>query len=311
MTEAARPLPCGKTPSRLCFGTLTISPLQANLPPERGADLLMYAAGRGVSFLDTAELYGSYPAIRLALRRGDFIVATKAYAYDAATAEASFRRAVEGIGREYVDLFLLHEQESLHTLRGHEAALSWLHKKKGEGLIGSVGISTHHVAAVRAAISFGGVEVIHPLINQAGIGIADGTREDMEAALEAARDAGIFLYGMKPLGGGHLIGGRRAAFDYALGLSSLDAVAVGMQSEEEIDYAAALFSGEEPDEGLAVRAERALLIHDWCEGCGRCVARCGQNALRIQGGRARVDHGRCALCGYCGAACPQFCIKVV
>jgi len=311
MNDATRMLPSGKMPSRLCFGSLTISPLQANLPPEQGADLLLYAASLGVNFVDTADLYGTYPAIRLALRECDMIVSTKSYAYDEETAEASFRRAVEGIGREYIDVFLLHEQESEHTLRGHARALEWFHKKKREGLIGTVGISTHHVAAVRAAVRHGGIEALHPLINHAGIGIADGTREDMEAALQNADEAGMFIYGMKALAGGHLIAERQAAFAYALGFAPLHAVALGMQSKAEIDYAAALFSGKAPDESLAIDAQRRLLIHAWCEGCGKCVERCGQKALSLANGKATVDAAKCVLCGYCAAACPQFCIKVV
>ena len=33
----------GLTVSRLCFGTLTMSPLQLNMPAEQGAELLLYA----------------------------------------------------------------------------------------------------------------------------------------------------------------------------------------------------------------------------------------------------------------------------
>ena len=41
--------------SRLCFGALTMSPLQCDMPPERGAELILYAYERGVDFVDTAE----------------------------------------------------------------------------------------------------------------------------------------------------------------------------------------------------------------------------------------------------------------
>lgn len=37
--------------SKLCFGTLTMSPLQRNMSPEEGARLLVYAYERGVRFL--------------------------------------------------------------------------------------------------------------------------------------------------------------------------------------------------------------------------------------------------------------------
>ena len=57
--------------------------------------------------------------------------------------------------------------------------------------------------------------------------------------------------------------------------------------------------------------QRRIMVHDWCEGCGRCRERCRQNAIEIVEGRARIDPERCVFCGYCARACPQFCIKVV
>ena len=80
--------------SKLCFGTLTMSPLQKNLSPEEGAKLLLHAYERGVNFLDTADLYGTYPHIRRALRVApDYIVSTKAYCYDEKTAREALERA--------------------------------------------------------------------------------------------------------------------------------------------------------------------------------------------------------------------------
>jgi aryl-alcohol dehydrogenase-like predicted oxidoreductase len=60
--------------SRLCFGGLTVGPLQANLPLMQGADVIREAFERGVNFIDTAELYETYPYIKEALKsfkRGD------------------------------------------------------------------------------------------------------------------------------------------------------------------------------------------------------------------------------------------------
>ena len=301
--------------SRLCFGTLTMSPLQCDLSPREGADLLVYAYERGVRFLDTADLYGTYPHIRAALKDApDYIVSTKAYCYDRPTAQAALERAFEGLGRDYVDLFMLHEQESLYTLRGHEEALVYLAEQRDRGHIGAVGVSTHYCACVRAAPRFPMIDVIHPLINARGIGIQDGTRQDMEAAIAAAREKGIGIFAMKPLGGGHLIQDSDEALRYAVDNPLLDAVAVGMQSRQEIDANIAFFEGAQDAPGRmeALRhRQRRVMVHDWCEGCGRCAARCRQNAIEIVNGRAAVDQDKCVFCGYCARACPQFCIKVV
>ena len=301
--------------SRLCFGTLTMSPLQKNMTPQEGAALLIHAYERGVRFLDTADLYGTYPHIRLALQSApDYVISTKAYCYDRKTAREALERAYKGIGRDYVDLFMLHEQESLYTLRGHEEALLYLAEQRDLGRIGAVGISTHFCACVQAAPRFPMIDVIHPLINAAGIGIQDGTREDMEAAIRAARARSIGIFAMKPLGGGHLIQSNGAALSYAIHSPLLDAVAVGMQTFEEIDANVTLFEGATPPEALMDQLRsrhRRMMVHDWCEGCGRCRDRCRQHAIDIVDGRATIDPARCVFCGYCARVCPQFCIKVV
>lgn len=301
--------------SQLCFGTLTMSPLQRNMTPAEGARLLIHAYERGVRFLDTADLYETYPHIALALKDApDYVISTKAYCWDRPTAQAALERAFRGLGREYVDLFMLHEQESLYTLRGHEEALVYLAEQREKGRIGAVGVSTHYVACVRAAPRFPMIDVIHPLINLGGIGIQDGTREDMEDAVRAARDFGIGIFAMKALGGGHLIGSNRDALAYAAGNPLLDAVAVGMKSVEEIDANVNAFEDLERAESQleALRGQpRQIMVHDYCEGCGRCAERCRQHAISIVDGRARVDQDKCVFCGYCARVCPQFCIKVV
>ena len=301
--------------SRLCYGTLTMSPLQKNMTAAQGAKLLVYAWERGVRFLDTADLYGTYPHIREALKDApDYVISTKAYCYDRKTAQEALERAYRGTGRDYVDLFMLHEQESLYTLRGHEEALVYLAEQRDKGHIGAVGVSTHFCACVAAAPRFPMIDVIHPLINLGGIGIQDGSREDMESAIRAARDVGIGIFAMKPLGGGHLIPSNREALAYAAGNPLLDSVAVGMQSVSEIDANVAFFEGAAgaPDKLEALKGrERHMMVHDWCEGCGKCAERCRQGAIEIMEGRARIDPSKCVFCGYCARACPQFCIKVV
>ena len=304
----------GLSVSKLCFGTLTMSPLQKNMSPEEGARLLVHAYERGVRFLDTADLYETYPHIRLALKDApDYVISTKAYCYDRETAQAALERAFRGLNRDYVDLFMLHEQESLYTLRGHEEALLFLEEQRQKGHIGAVGISTHYAGCVQAAARFPMIRVVHPLINIGGIGIQDGSREDMEKSISHARDFGIGIFAMKPLGGGHLMSGNREALEYAFSSPLLDSVAVGMQSIEEIDANIALCEGCASDEKMEMlaRRKRKMMVHDYCEGCGKCAERCGQKAISIVNNRAQIDESKCVFCGYCARVCPQFCIKVV
>ncbi len=98
-------------------------------------------------------------------------------------------RAFRGVGRDYIDLFMLHEQESLYTLRGHEEALVFLEEQRRKGHIGAVGVSTHFVRLRSRLHPLSMIRVVHPLINRDGIGIQDGTRADMEDAIAACARA--------------------------------------------------------------------------------------------------------------------------
>ncbi len=301
--------------SRLCFGALTIGPLQANLPLQSGAAVIRAALDAGVNFIDTAELYGTYPYIKEACRgAAEVIVASKSYAYTYADMRHSVEEACRAIGRDYIDIFLLHEQPSRLTLAGHADALAYLVEAKRKGTIRAAGVSTHTVEVARAAAEMAEIDVIHPLFNMRGIGIMDGTAADMAAAVAAAAAAGKGVYTMKALGGGHLIKDAAAAIAWVLGAAGVSAVAVGMQSADEVTYNCAVFAGDRPDSELAARLAgrtRRLLVEDWCAGCGRCAEKCPAGALSLSGGRVVVDSARCLCCGYCGAYCPEFCLKII
>ncbi len=296
--------------SKLCFGTLTISPLQRNLDIESGAALLKSACDLGVTFFDTAEIYGTYAHLKKAFAGNEkVIVSTKSYSYDTKTAQASLDKARAGLGRDCIDIFMLHEQESEYTLKGHREAIDFFLKMKQLGIIKALGVSTHFVSCVRAAAEAAEIDVIHMIYNARGLGVADGTREDMEAAVKSACEAGKGIFAMKPLGGGHLSGGVREAFEYAAGSPYVHSVAVGMQTADEVERNCAYFSGEKVI--FPPKEKRSIMIHDWCEACGRCVKACGSGALSIKDGKVAIDQQRCVFCGYCGAACPQFAIKVI
>ncbi|MCL6639296.1 MAG: aldo/keto reductase [Firmicutes bacterium] len=306
----------GFTVSRLCFGALTVGPLQAALPVSEGAGVIRRAVEAGVNFIDTAELYGTYPVIREALRgiTGEVYICSKCYAYTYRDMRESVEKALAALDRDYIDIFMLHEQESMLTIRGHWDAVRYLLEAKEKGLVRAIGISTHSVEAVYAAADIPEFDVIHPLFNLAGLGIRGGTAEDMERAIRIAARAGKGIYTMKALGGGNLIGRVEEAFEYVLSVDEIASVAVGMSTVEEVAYNARLFSGLSVPDGLKAKLRkqpRRLHIEDWCRGCGDCVRRCAAGALAIAGGKAVVDRSRCRLCGYCSAVCPEFCIKII
>ncbi|MCC5911489.1 MAG: aldo/keto reductase [Clostridiaceae bacterium] len=303
--------------SKLCFGGLTMGPLQSNMSPDEGGKLLLHAFERGINFVDTAEIYETYPHIKNALHkwsREDVVIATKSYAYSNETAEASLSKALKEMDTDYIDIFLLHEQESEYTIKGHYEALTYFLKMKEKGYIKAVGISTHTIKAVKAALEIKEIEVLHPIVNIEGLGIQDGTIEEMVGLLNKANEVGKGIYGMKPLGGGNLLKNFEACFDYVLNLDCLHSIAVGMQTKEEINGNIAIFQGKKIDDKTLNKIkekERKLKIDYWCESCGKCIESCGHKALEIVNDKLVVNHKKCVLCGYCSKSCPEFCIKVI
>lgn len=305
----------GVTVSRLGYGTLPLSPLQSSLPAAEGAELLLYAWERGINFWDTAQLYDNYQVLGQALKRlsSPPVIATKTYAYTAQGAREALEGALGALGLERIDIMLLHEQ-SAQTLPGHREALNWLIKARDQGQIGALGISTHRVDGVMAALKDPELQIIHPLYNQAGIGIQDGSAQEMALALEQAALAGKGIYAMKVLGGGALFRDAVAALGHAFTRPWLHSVMVGMSTSQEIDYNLQVLEGREPGEELKAKVgtrERRLLVAQWCHGCGNCLANCPQGALTLAEGRVQVHRELCVLCAYCSRACPDMCLKLV
>jgi len=168
---------------------------------------------------------------------------------------------------------------------------------------------------VRGAMSMG-LDVVHPLINRAGWGIADGSREDMEKAILDASSWGIGIYSMKSLAGGNLFREAEEAFRYAFSLPGVSSRAIGMQSEAEIDANVTFAeTGRFPENAKKALEEkkRRLLVEEDCIGCGNCQRRCKQNAIKLLNGKKPpiIDVNSCVLCGYCANNCPVCAIKVI
>nr|WP_300092256.1 aldo/keto reductase [Sedimentibacter sp.] len=303
--------------SKLCYGTLSLSDLQNNNTVENKVRLLNYAYDKGINFFDTAELYDNYNILKQFIKDKDRVklnIATKSYAYDRKTAEYSVNKALEEMNTEYLDVFMLHEQDNGNNFLGHYQAVERLMEYKQQGIIKHFGISTHRVEAVRDSIMFKEIEFVFPLLNMRGIGISDGTIDDMLQAAKKAKENNKFIMAMKIYGGGHLINEASEAFRFANDLSFVDSIAVGMSTVEEIDANIAYLENNELNINIKNKIrnqKRTLVVEEWCIGCGKCAKKCRQNALEIIDGKCVVDMNKCVLCSYCAGECTDFYIKIV
>jgi len=305
--------------TELCFGTLILGHLQADLSPEEGARAVRKAFERGVNFIDTAKGYKTYPHVRIGIEGfNDVVIASKSPVKTAREMREDIETCLKELKRDVIDIFHLHFVKSLSDMREREGALDELVRCKKAGIIRAIGLSTHSPEGALCALEYNEIEVVLPILNRKGLGIIGGNPEKMIKAIQLVRNKNLGIYDMKPLGGGHLIDDIPAAIEYLRNLKLFDSIAVGLKTPEEADVMAGVFEGD-PDaaeHALSMGRKRAqkkkLIIYDFmCERCGTCVDACEQGALSLGEKRAEVDHSICILCGYCAASCPEFAIRVV
>ena len=152
---------------------------------KEGAALLVCAYEEGITFADTAQYYENYAYLKEALRtipRDRYVIATKSYAWDKETARQALDEALFALDTDYIDIFLLHEQESEHTLRATRKR--WHIFVPCEKRV-YTGHRTLHPPAGRGQSrpSHEDIQIIHPIVNKEGIGIPDGTMAEMETLL--------------------------------------------------------------------------------------------------------------------------------
>jgi predicted aldo/keto reductase-like oxidoreductase len=297
--------------SDISIGTLPFASYRKN--KKDFISLVRYAYNIGINLFDTAEIYENYDILGEALRDcpAAFII-TKSYAVTREDVERSLLKARRELKRD-VDIFLLHEQESIFTLRGHMEALEYLYRLKEKGDIKGIGISTHKVAGVKGAMDLR-LDIVMGIINLSGLGISDGTRNDMEKVLKSSYEMGIGVIGMKLLGGGHLLPQIEDAISYAKNLKFIHSYLIGVEDIKDLELDIKLFRGLSIDKQEMSSIDlkpKHIEIEPWCTGCGLCVDRCKQGAIKIIDGKAFVMAERCVLCSYCAQVCPDFSIRLV
>lgn len=304
--------------TQLGIGTLTMSPMQRGLDIAGGAQVILQALKSGINFIDTAQMYGSYPQVAAALKQWHGkqpVVASKSAARTRDAMQAAIQECLQQTGLDYIDVFLLHAVRDAEDFAGRREAFNYLLEARDQGLIGSVGASSHSALTIDLLSQEPAVEILHPMYNRDGIGILDASLAEMTTFLKKARQNGKGIYAMKPLGGGQLRNDAGASLAWVFASGIVDAAVVGMTSENEIAMNVKIAMNETIDPEFARRVAgqpRRLFINtSLCVNCGACVKTCQQSALQPGEKTPRIEQRLCVLCGYCAPVCPKFAIRIV
>jgi aryl-alcohol dehydrogenase-like predicted oxidoreductase/NAD-dependent dihydropyrimidine dehydrogenase PreA subunit len=305
--------------TELCFGALPMGPLQKNMPLEDCIRLVEAVLEKGINFIDTAQMYQTYAPIREALKTTGIrpVIASKSAASDYDGMEKAINEALEQLGVDYVDIFLLHAARiGTQVFDERAGAIECMKDYKAKGLIRAMGISTHNVQVAKLTATRQDMDIMFPLINKAGTGLLDGTIEEMQQAIIENNAAGKGIYLMKVLAGGNLIEDYLESVDFARSLEGYHSIAMGMINTQEVDFNVAYFDGTyDPEKTPTVKgySKRYQIFSHLCKGCKNCVTACPNYAIEFDEEKkiAYIQEEKCLTCGYCSAACKEFAIRIV
>ena len=222
--------------SRLCIGTDYRDVYGGSL----GRDILLRGFGLGVTFWDSSENYGSYPAIREALQtldRSDIVIASKSDSKDKNGAKKHLRDALDVIGTGYIDIFMLHAVDTTEDFKIRQDVLEYLLEAKRRGTIRAVGASTHSAEFALALAEVQEIEVVLTVLNMSGLNIRERNLKLMQSAVRRLYEAGKGVYLMKVLARGKLAERAEEALRYAFTIPYVHAVSVGIRNLRELETA--------------------------------------------------------------------------
>ena len=155
--------------SRLGVGTDVLHP--GGITLEEITDIVLRAWELGINFVDTDHSYDVFPALAAALphmERSRLVLATKTYEKTRQGALRDVSHALETLGTDYIDLFLLHGVDSMDEYDAFAGALAGLQEAKAKGWVRHIGLSTHAVQVVTAVADRPAIEAVLTVLNLTG-----------------------------------------------------------------------------------------------------------------------------------------------
>jgi predicted aldo/keto reductase-like oxidoreductase len=236
--------------SRIAMGTGTRGfnkeSNQTRLGREAFVRLAHQAYERGIRFYDMADGYGSMPFVGEAIRtlpREKIVLLTKMWTYeegserieDVAETIDRFRRET---GSDYLDVLLMHCLSKGDWDKTRTRYMDGFLKAKQARIVKAVGVSCHHIDALRTAASHPWVDVIMARINPFGT-LMDGSPEEVKEILATAKRNGKGVIGMKIFGEGKHVAEeeRERSIRFALREGNIHCMTLGLESVAQMEDA--------------------------------------------------------------------------
>jgi hypothetical protein len=292
------------------------------VPLEEAKRIIRRCFDLGIRFFDSAHVYGdSEEKFGSALEpvRDEVVLATKVWAKDAAGAEKELAMSFERLRTRQIDLIQCHNvsnRQDLENVLGPGGAYEALAQAKAQGRVRAVGLSSHNPDIALQAIRTGKFSTLQFPFNF----IED---DPQQKVFPAARERGMGLIAMKPLGGGLL---ERARLCFRFLQQFPDVVPIpGVQSSGEIEEIVGYYRDRRPvgerdlEQMRNIRKELGGRFCHRCEYCMPCeqgvqipkvllirsqVRRFTPQQLNVMAKAAVASAEQCVECGECVEKCP-------
>lgn len=207
--------------------------------------LIRHAYDNGITFFDTADLYGTHPFLRDALKgipREKVVIQSKIWfgamglpepVTDARSALDRFRQE---LGTDYIDIVLLHCTTSPTWTDDLRSMLDALEEARQKKIIRAHGTSCHSLPALKTSQASPWVQVQLARINHRGTAM-DGKPEEIADLLRQMRAAGKGVIGMKIFGEGRFLSPqeREESLRFVVAQRCVDSFIIGFEKREQID----------------------------------------------------------------------------
>ena len=253
--------------SQVAFGGIPIIPLSL----EEGAAVVRHCFERGITFFDTANMYGdSEKKIGLALEsvRERVVIATKTLERGAEGAAKHIAFSLENLKTDYIDLYQLHsisKKDDWDAIVAPGGALEAVQQAKAAGKIKHIGFSSHDIPlAIKVCQTglFASIQIPFNFIEN----------DPADELFPVAQKLDMGIIAMKPLGGG-LLGRADLCFKF---LQQYQFVVPdpGIQTADEADEIIALYDSPQPltaADNQEIEKIRSELGKRFCHRCGYCI----------------------------------------
>jgi len=230
----------GLRASRLGFGTGTHgwggSSEQTRIGHDNLVKLMRSGYDQGITLWDSADGYGSHPHLADVLKgidRSSVVIVTKTHSKSPERVRSEIPRFLSELGTDYMDILLMHCITHDSWLTEYSDVISEFEDAKEKDLVRAIGMSCHDFGALKTVASADWLDVVLARINYDGTKM-DASPGEVVPVLEEIHDAGKCVLAMKVLGQGNLHENVPKAMEFALGLSCVDAMVIGMNSEFQL-----------------------------------------------------------------------------